>query len=51
MLCEFGVNEEVVLQIIENHANAVTVHEVYMHLKPSMLSEAASLLNLHLSNE
>ena len=50
MLCEAGVKEEIAIQII-GHANARMVHEVYMHLKPSMLSEAASLLNLHLSNE
>ena len=50
MLCEAGVKEEIAIQII-GHANALMVHEVYMHLKPSMLSEATHLLNSHLSND
>lgn len=50
ILSETGVKEEIAIQII-GHANALMVHEVYMHLNPSVLSEAASLLNLHLSNE
>lgn len=48
MLCEAGVKEEVAIQII-GHSNAKMVHEVYMHLKKSMLTEATKQLNQYLA--
>lgn len=48
MLCEAGVKEEVAIQII-GHSNAKMVHEVYMHLKESMLNDAAKRLNKYLT--
>lgn len=47
MLCEAGVSEEIAIQLV-GHANAKMIHEVYLHLKPKMLSEAAALLNARL---
>ena len=44
MLCEAGVKEEIAIQIV-GHANTKMVHEVYMHLKPSMLNDAGKLLD------
>lgn len=44
LLCSSGVPEAVAIQII-GHANASMIHEVYMHLQPQMISDAAARLN------
>lgn len=49
MLCESGVPEEIAIQLV-GHANAKMIHEVYLHLKPSMLTAAAAALNRKLED-
>lgn len=50
MLCEANVKEEIAIQIV-GHANAKMVHEVYMHLRPSMLIEAGRLMDTYMSQK
>lgn len=47
MLAEAGVPEEIAMQLV-GHANQKMIHEVYLHLKTSMIDNAAKLLNEHL---
>lgn len=47
MLAEAGVPEEIAMQLV-GHANQKMIHEVYLHLKTTMISSAAELLNKHL---
>mgnify|MGYP000853082239 CR=1 FL=1 len=44
MLCEAGVPEEVAILLV-GHANAKMIHEVYMSLKPKMISDARNALD------
>lgn len=44
MLCIGGVAEEVAIQLV-GHANAKMIHEVYMDLKPQMVTDAGNKLN------
>lgn len=44
MLCIAGVSEEVAIMLV-GHANAKMIHEVYLDLKPKMISDAADKLN------
>lgn len=44
MLCMADVPEEVAIQLV-GHANAKMIHEVYMALKPQMISSAGDKLN------
>ena len=50
MLCETGVPEEIAIQLV-GHANAKMIHEVYLHLKPSMIKAAGKLLNEKITAE
>ena len=50
MLCEAGVPEEIAIQLV-GHANAKMIHEVYLHLKPSMIKAAGKLLNEKITAE
>ena len=47
MLAEAGVPEEIAMQLV-GHANQKMIHDVYLHLKTSMIDNAAKLLNEHL---
>ncbi len=47
MLAEAGVPEEIAMQLV-GHANKKMIHEVYMHLKTSMIHDAAKKLNAHM---
>ena len=47
MLCMAEVPEEVTIQLV-GHANAKMIHEVYMALKPQMISSAGDKLNAFL---
>ena len=44
MLAEAEVPEEIAMQLV-GHANQKMIHDVYMHLKPSMIKGAAERLN------
>lgn len=50
MLAEAGVPEDISMQLV-GHANQKMIHEVYLHLKASMLENATQLLNEHLNSE
>ena len=47
MLCEAGVPEEVAILLV-GHANAQMIHEVYLSLKPKMISDAKNALDAQL---
>ncbi|OCN00757.1 hypothetical protein A7X67_08255 [Clostridium sp. W14A] len=44
MLCEAGVSEEVAILLV-GHANVQMIHEVYLSLKPKMITDAGTKLN------
>ena len=48
MLAEAGVPEEVAILLV-GHANAKMIHEVYLSLKPQMITDAGSKLNTWLT--
>lgn len=50
MLCMAGVSEEVAIQLV-GHANAKMIHEVYMSLKPQMITSAGNKLDAFLSQK
>lgn len=50
MLAEAGVSEEIAMQLV-GHANQKMIHDIYLHLKSSMIENAAKLLNEHLKPE
>ena len=50
MLVEAGVPEDISMQLV-GHANQKMIHEVYLHLKASMLENATQLLNEHLNSK
>jgi len=50
MLCEAGVPEEVAILLV-GHANVQMIHEVYLTLKPKMITSAGEKLNLFLSQK
>lgn len=49
LLAEAGVPEEIAIQLV-GHANAKMIHEVYLHLKVSMVKSAGELLNKKLAS-
>ena len=48
MLAMAGIPEEISIQLV-GHANARMIHEVYMAVKPQMLTDAREKLNNFLS--
>lgn len=48
LLAEARVPEEIAIQLV-GHANAKMIHEVYLHLKVSMVKDAGELLNKKLA--
>lgn len=48
MLCLAGVPEEVAILLV-GHANAKMIHEVYLSLKPQMISDARNALDAQIS--
>ncbi|MDF2632337.1 MAG: hypothetical protein K0Q85_933 [Caproiciproducens sp.] len=44
MLCLAGVPEEVAILLV-GHANVQMIHEVYLSLKPKMITDAGTKLN------
>lgn len=50
MLCMADVSEEVAIQLV-GHANVQMIHEVYMALKPQMITGAGIKLNALLDNK
>jgi len=50
MLCMADVSEEIAIQLV-GHANASMIHEVYMSLKPQMITSAGDKLNAFLNKD
>lgn len=50
MLCMAGVSEEIAIQLV-GHANMKMIHEVYMSLKPQMISSAGNKLDAFLTQK
>jgi integrase len=50
MLCMADVSEEIAIQLV-GHANAKMIHEVYMSLKPQMITSAGNKLDAFLKQK
>ena len=50
MLAMAGIPEEIAIQLV-GHANARMIHEIYLSLKPQMLSDARKKLDSFLSQQ
>lgn len=50
MLCMADVPEEIAIQLV-GHANVKMIHDVYMSLKPQMITSAGEKQNLFLSQK